>query len=168
MKHLSKKELILFYYQDFSGEKLNLIKNHLELCPSCKQELKDIKEVLSNLKFEQPHLAGSELNSILAAVKRKADQSKKARPVVVLQDYSSKLLKGLILIFLRPKVTAIMVSIFLAVFAIYFYNNQADQFSLQVSEVEFDLVIDDEFDLFLDSYNFRNQTYISSSRIISS
>lgn len=168
MKHPSKKELILFYYQDFSQRKLKLIQNHLQTCLSCRKVLIEIKEMLVDFKFSQPPLAKEELSAILTKVRAEASQSRNDSLLTLAKNYFSDFLKGLGLFFLKPKTAAVMVSIFLSVFAIYFYNNEANKFSLQVSEVQFDLVADDEFDIFLDSYQFQNQSYISSSKIISS
>lgn len=168
MKHLSKKELILFYYQDFSQKELNSIKNHLQACPSCQKASREIKETLSDFKFSQPHLAKHELDNILTKVRVEANQSRESRYLTLIKTYFYNFFRGLVLFFLKPKTAAVVVSVFVAVFAIYFYNSQANKFALQVSEVEFDLVADDEFDIFLDSYQFQSQSYIFSSSTISS
>lgn len=168
MKHLSKKELILFSYKDLPCKKLNFIEKHLQACSRCRKEAEQIKEMLVDFKFNQPNLAPNELDLILAEVRAEANQSQKESILVSVGNYFSNLLKGLTMFFFKPKVAVVLVSIFLVVFAIHLYNNEADKFSLQVSEIEFDLVTDDEFDIFLDSYQFQNQSYISSSKIISS
>jgi hypothetical protein len=130
--------------------------------------LTELKEMLADFKFSQLSLAKEELDTILIKVKAEANQPQKDSLLTLAKNYFSNFFKGLVLFFLNPKAVAMVISIFLIVFVIYFYNNEANQFSLQISEVEFDLVADDEFDIFLDSYQLQSQSYISSSRIISS
>lgn len=168
MKHLSKKELILFYYQELSQRKLNSIKNHLQDCPSCQKLSTEIEEMLSDFKFSQFNLTRHELGRILSKVRAEASQSREPSFLILIKTYFSNFCKGLGLFFLKSKIAVVAVSVFLTIFAIHFYKNEADKFSLQVSEVGFDLVAEDEFDIFLDSYKFQNQSYRSSSKTISS
>ncbi|MCF7877069.1 MAG: hypothetical protein K9M14_01905 [Candidatus Omnitrophica bacterium] len=168
MKHLSKKELILFYYRELEPKKTAVSEAHLQICPKCRKELNQLKEQLSQLNFKPVDLENGELNQIISQVKEKACQAKGKAKLFWLKDYFSNFARGLGLFFLKPKTALVAVSLFLFLFAVYFYGNQNNNFSANVLAVEVDLVADDEFDILLDSYNSSSQSYISSSRVISS
>jgi uncharacterized protein YlaI len=168
MKHLSKKELILFYYGEPESKKTAAQGAHLRICPRCQKELNQLKEQLSQLNFKPVDLKKGELNQIISKVKEKAYQTKGKAKLFWLKDYFSNLVRGLGLFFLKPKTALVAVSLFLFVFAVYFYGNQNNNFSDDLFAVGVDLVADDEFDILLDSYSLSSQSYISSSRVISS
>jgi uncharacterized protein YlaI len=168
MKHLSKEELILFYYGEPESKKTAAWETHLQICPNCRKELSQLKEQLSQLNFKPVDLEKGELNQIIGKVKEKAYQAKGKGKLFWLKDYFSNFVRGLGLFFLKPKTALVIVSLFLFVFAVYFYGNQNNNFSDDLFAVGVDLVAEDEFDILLDSYNSSSQSYISSSRVISS
>lgn len=153
MEHLSKKELILFYYRELKSKKKAGLEAHLRVCPKCRKELSQLKEQLSRLSFKPVDLEKGELNQIISKVKEEAKTAKNKTNLFCLKNYFSNFVRGLSLFFLKPKTAVVAVSLFLFVFAVYFYGNQNNNFSADVFAVEVDLVIDDEFDILLDSYN---------------
>jgi hypothetical protein len=71
MRCLSKKELILLYYNELNENITLKFKSHLRACGECSQRYLDLKQFLSGLSRDDIHISGEELDTLIDKVKER-------------------------------------------------------------------------------------------------
>lgn len=144
MEHLSEKDLILFYYKELSNKEAASVEGHLSSCPACRKRGEEVKSFLAGFSFEEVTLEKDKLNQMVAC----------SRQVGPLANFS----EALAAFFLNPRVALAAVFLFFFIFTFNSYHHKRLQFSEALFDISIDLVSEDEFEIFLDSYNLREKT----------
>ncbi len=73
---LSKKDLILLYYEEFNNDSLAKIRSHLKHCKKCFKKYLEIEKLLSGLEKQTVELSKEDISSLVESIIKKLPEPK--------------------------------------------------------------------------------------------
>jgi len=151
MKCPKDSEWPLFYYQDLPKKRLEILKEHLKICPKCQEYCAALSGFLSGVKQKPVSLNEGEFSVIVDEVKKRA--AARSNFLLGLKDDLDYFLQEIKWkLFSRPQVAFVAMLLLAGMFLLPLHRQQA-LFEQGIMELQLELASEgDVFDTFLDLY----------------
>ncbi|MDD5618582.1 MAG: hypothetical protein WC546_02650 [Candidatus Omnitrophota bacterium] len=169
MKCLSRKQLLLFFYNELNAQERDSVKKHFLTCSHCSKNYENLNNFLESIKKEKVDISQDSLNSILRQVEIQTKQESFLvrlwqRVVFTLEELMANLEH-------KPQLAAVAFVIIAAFLLLPVINNreQAVTAKVDIVDIEMELAFEDQnnTDVILDIFNL-DSSQKSSSTFISS
>jgi len=169
MKCLSKKQMLLFFYNAIKGEERKPIEEHFLRCSRCSKNYESLNKFLCAAEKEKVDISRDSLNDILKQIETQT------QPVSILPRLRQRLafvIQGIIsALAYRPQIAVVALVVIAALFLLPVINKGRIEIAKEdIVDIEMELVFEDSnnTDVILDIFSLDSSSQNSSSTYISS